>query len=397
MNAPSETFVAQVKDALDHLYEPARLGESPLVGLLVGQTPAGVRRAPALRQALLDAIEQLNPGATPVDARVRRAHQILSLRYVEALTYRDVMAELNLSQTQYHRDQRHAVESLAVVLWDRARQMSSAASAEPAAPAPEVEATADFIAIARGVVRMLGPLAAARGVGLRAELPLQVTQVAGDRTALRQSVISAVGFVLGAASQGEVVVTADESEGRLRLRIEHAGATDPAGFSSPDQQSRLRMAGEIVSYLDGGCGLARQPDRLTVTLDLPVRRRTLLVIDDNADIIQLVTRFVAAGDFAVLSAGSLAEALPLARRARPDAILLDIMMPGQDGWDALQTFRHEPATLDVPILVCTVLAEEELALALGATGFIRKPLTQPALLDALARWAPARPRSAEAR
>ena len=63
-------------------------------------------------------------------------------------------------------------------------------------------------------------------------------------------------------------------------------------------------------------------------------------------------------------------------------------IPERDGWDALQALKNDPDTRDLPVLVCTILREEQLALALGADGFIRKPLALPALLEALDRWAP---------
>ena len=63
----------------------------------------------------------------------------------------------------------------------------------------------------------------------------------------------------------------------------------------------------------------------------------------------------------------------------------------KDGWDALQSLRHHPGTQETPIVVCTVLAESQLAYALGATAFLRKPLTRAALLETLGRLAVSRP------
>jgi CheY-like chemotaxis protein len=59
------------------------------------------------------------------------------------------------------------------------------------------------------------------------------------------------------------------------------------------------------------------------------------------------------------------------------------MMPGIDGWDLLAQLRHHPLTCDIPVLVCTVLPQEELALSLGASGFVRKPTTRQSFRQAL--------------
>ncbi|MCB0134844.1 MAG: response regulator, partial [Caldilineaceae bacterium] len=79
-------------------------------------------------------------------------------------------------------------------------------------------------------------------------------------------------------------------------------------------------------------------------------------------------------------------ALAQVRQATPQAIVLDVMMPHQDGWEVLQALRQEPACATVPIIVCSVLREHDLALSLGANDTLVKPVSQPALLDVLRRW-----------
>ena len=59
-------------------------------------------------------------------------------------------------------------------------------------------------------------------------------------------------------------------------------------------------------------------------------------------------------------------------------------MPRQDGWDVLQVLLNQPETRHIPILVCSVLRQKELALSMGATAFLEKPVTEQVLLAALA-------------
>ena len=75
-----------------------------------------------------------------------------------------------------------------------------------------------------------------------------------------------------------------------------------------------------------------------------------------------------------------------ARRTPLELIVLDIMMPEQDGWEVLQRLRATPETRDLPILVCSVLNEPEIAQALGASDYLIKPVTQDALLTKVERW-----------
>ncbi len=77
------------------------------------------------------------------------------------------------------------------------------------------------------------------------------------------------------------------------------------------------------------------------------------------------------------------QAVPLAELNHPKVIVLDVMMPGVDGWEVLQRLRQNPTTADIPIIVCTILAQEELALSLGVDDFLRKPVSQQSFLNAL--------------
>ena len=69
----------------------------------------------------------------------------------------------------------------------------------------------------------------------------------------------------------------------------------------------------------------------------------------------------------------------------PKFIILDVMLPGTDGWELLGRLREYPQTRAVPIIVCTILPQEEFALALGAAGFLQKPVSRNTLLAELAR------------
>ena len=68
---------------------------------------------------------------------------------------------------------------------------------------------------------------------------------------------------------------------------------------------------------------------------------------------------------------------------------MDVMMPKVDGWELLLSLKAGVETRDIPIIICSVLNEPEMALALGAAAYIPKPVIQGDLLRALAPWAEA--------
>jgi CheY-like chemotaxis protein/nitrogen-specific signal transduction histidine kinase len=112
---------------------------------------------------------------------------------------------------------------------------------------------------------------------------------------------------------------------------------------------------------------------------------TILVIDDDADARALVRRLLAAEGFHVEEASDGASGLDAARSLRPDAITLDVMMPGMDGWEVLKHIRADDTLADVPVIMLTVLAEQQLAMALGATEYVTKPVDRSQLRGILRR------------
>ena len=393
-------FVDQVKDALDHLYDLSYLSEHALTAdLRSPRLPAGVSRAHALRQTILDAIhglqEELPPGLAN---RPGRIYHLLELRYIESLPYREVMSELGLSQPQYHREQRRAVEALATLLWEQTRQGESHTD-RPLSPERTGPWNDDLQAVARGpemavdltelvggVVSLLERMARGNEVVFQGEITGSPLSVAGNRTVLRQLLIAAASYVLRGVRGGRLTVRCLVQDTRLRFDVAFQGtlAADrrPAGFA----RERWAEGERLLSVVDGSWTLDEDAaDGVTLSILLTRPCHQLLVIDDNPDMVQMISRFVSGQGYTVFGALSVDEGIALAQRQRPNVIVLDVMMPGRDGWDALQALKNHPATDTVPVLVCTILGESELALALGAQGFLRKPITRPRLLASLRR------------
>src|SRR6185437_4349092 len=97
-----------------------------------------------------------------------------------------------------------------------------------------------------------------------------------------------------------------------------------------------------------------------------VREDVLMVVDNSADFIQLVARFVAHRGWQVIGVADVTQAALLARRQQPRAVLLDVVIPGRDGWDLLLDLKTTPETHAIPIIICSVLNEPSVAIALGA-------------------------------
>jgi signal transduction histidine kinase/DNA-binding response OmpR family regulator len=115
--------------------------------------------------------------------------------------------------------------------------------------------------------------------------------------------------------------------------------------------------------------------------------RTVLVIDDDPDAGDLMARNLEKNGFAVLRASKGGEGIEIARKKKPDAITLDVMMPGMDGWSVLSVLKADPATAKIPVVMVTMLQDRQMGYALGASDFLTKPVDAAKLRDVIARHA----------
>jgi adenylate cyclase len=112
----------------------------------------------------------------------------------------------------------------------------------------------------------------------------------------------------------------------------------------------------------------------------------VLVIDDEQTVRDLMRRFLAREGFDVVTTGDGEEGLALARQLHPALITLDVMMPGMDGWSVLQALKADPALASIPVVMLTILDEQNRGYALGAADYLTKPVERDRLRALLARF-----------
>jgi DNA-binding response OmpR family regulator len=104
--------------------------------------------------------------------------------------------------------------------------------------------------------------------------------------------------------------------------------------------------------------------------------QTILIIDDEPELIKLLDYNLTRAGYLAISAKDGIAGLEVARKHSPELIILDIMMPGLDGWEVCKKLRADPATASTPLLMLTAKAEEGdrvLGLELGADDYVTKP------------------------
>ncbi|KAF5415971.1 MAG: Methanogenesis regulatory histidine kinase FilI [Candidatus Methanogaster sp.] len=109
----------------------------------------------------------------------------------------------------------------------------------------------------------------------------------------------------------------------------------------------------------------------------------ILVVEDDKNSSELLTVTLTGIGYRVIPACNGREALAVAKRLKPFAITLDIMMPGMDGWDVLKYLKYDSETSNIPVIVISMLDDAEVGFSLGVVDYFVKPIEKDVLIAAL--------------
>lgn len=115
-----------------------------------------------------------------------------------------------------------------------------------------------------------------------------------------------------------------------------------------------------------------------------MRKGKILVVDDEVNITQILEFSIGAEGYEVISAANGEEAIDKARREQPDLIILDIMMPKIDGYEACRILKSNPLTKSIPVVLLTAKGrdiDKRLGYEVGATDYIVKPFSPNKLIE----------------
>jgi len=382
----------QVRDALTHLYDLAHLQTHPLARRLRERGDPSATGV-VLRQELLDAIEWFRPAAgTTTTSKAYRRYRVLELRYIEGLEPVEIEQHLTISKSEYYREHAEALAALVSLvreLWegraaaqpgrrDASRERLAEQEVEELCAHVRLEVLDASVLLAE-TAALLRPLAGVRGVPLVVERVPDPVTVRADRVILRQALLVVLSQLVERAAPEGVVVRV--WNGADAVRVEARARAAPTRADTLD----LCVAERLVSALGGVLLLRSAPaGEIAVEIAIAARERPrLLVVDNSADFTALVARYLSGEEWEVVPAGSAEEAHALAQQVRPALVLLDVMMPGRDGWDLLLRLKSDDRTRSIPVVICSILNEPQLAVSLGADGYLPKPVGRGDLLRML--------------
>jgi signal transduction histidine kinase/CheY-like chemotaxis protein len=267
----------------------------------------------------------------------------------------------------------------------------------------------------------LRPLADRKQISMRQSGETLV--IPTDRGRLRQILYNLLSNAIKYTPDGgSVSVEVANGEGHARISVADTGV----GIAPDDQQrvfDEFTQVGEFMNRQEGtGLGLALTKrlveaqggrielqsapgvgSRFTVVLpvegvvvptELPLNEAVpaaeasgdVLVVEDDAGAVRLLRTYLESEGISMRVAGDAETALAMARRSPPSAIVLDVLLPGIDGWDVLRALKGDDMLRDIPVIMVTVVDEREVGFALGAVDYFLKPVSRNALMARLARY-----------
>lgn len=396
-------FAQQVREALQNLHDFAALQNLALSRALTSpaQTIEGSVRS--LRAKLLDAIEMLRPeNGQLLRAKESRPYHLLYGRYVQGMSTGELVEELAISVRQLRREHKRALNTLIDLLWaklgnelaphpapldlplqirqdavdEEVSQLLNQARLEELNPLP----------LLHGLLAVLAPVAAKFDTTISGRLPAQLPDVRADRVILRQALLEILSNAVHHAAGGEVLIESSDTE-NFSLLMTATGAEAPA--ARPDVG--LNVAQQLLARLGGSVEIRSDGKIWQAHVTLPTANVSILVMDDNPGLINLFRRYLADRRISLIEAHTAAETIEIASKNPLQLAIVDVMMPEQDGWEVLHHLRVAPETSNLPIVVCSVLNEPEIAYGLGASAYLTKPVTQDAFLTLVEEWCLLRP------
>ncbi len=407
----SPEFVRELRWALYHLYDPAQLQRSPLLALFALDERADPLLT--LHPLLLAAVEALRPGPNiPQKTIAQRMHGVLFHRFVEQFTQRQVAKVLLMSTRQLRRQEEAGLQVLADRLWTRYNLDSAAARLPVSAPAvTDVNTTPDmpnreaelawsqrsFASQAVGVrelvdavVVVVVPLIRTLDVETDVTVPAGLPMLAVPPAVVRQALLNALTAALRAAPGGRVHVVAEAGQRQVLVSVVPVRSNAQTAPVAPqDYATSLDMARQLAEGAGGSLTMTAGNSLgspFQATFAFPAAATIgVLCIDDNADTLQLFDRYMVGTRYHCIGIPDTRQALAQAEHPDCDVIILDVMLPDIDGWDMLGRLRAHPKTSNKPVVICTIMPQEQLALALGAAAFLQKPVSREMLLAELDR------------
>ena len=274
------------------------------------------------------------------------------------------------------------------------------------------EMTTSVLSTAKGLVKE-------KPIQLIQRIPADMPTVRGDTMRVRQILLNLLSNASKFTDEGTITVGASVQKGpsgRMEALI-NVIDTGP-GISVEDQEKLFKAFSQVdgsATRKSGGSGLGLSicanlvqlhGGRISISSEvgkgsifwftlplyhqqpqeeIPTGKKVVLSIDDDPQVISLYERYLNPKGYYIVPLTDPSKAIDRIRELKPFAVTLDIMMPNKDGWAVLSDIKSDPTTRDTPVVICSIIEQEDKGFSLGAADYLLKPVLEDALVRALDR------------
>lgn len=384
-------FVDELHIVLQHINKPDYKPSTVLLNTL-DRSP--LEDIGSVRSMIVDAIERLKPlDNIPIESFYWDLHEILQSRFILGLTLEQTAERLHVSVRNLQRMQKAAITVLAQELWNRAKgerlgqedtyqaidwktqseiELESLLSSSPYENS-NISETVNSALELKAVLFTLHGVEISVGY-LQEDLLADI-----HPSILKQILISTLNHLSKIYKNCRIEIYALLEDGVVVISINGTIALGRP-INSQDILSELFIPHDVqVAFSENEGNFSLQ-----IKIK-PIGQRVVMVIEDNPDLIQFFKRATVGTPYHIIHISQPHKIFDLIADVKPNIIVLDVMLPEIDGWQMLTHLHLNPLTRPIPKIVCSVVKEGDLAIALGASMFLAKPITHKQFLDALDR------------
>jgi CheY-like chemotaxis protein len=398
----TDNLEEQLQEALLRLHDPNYQPPASLYEITGSDPEYGVV---SVQSAIIHEIELLRPPAdAPIYGQARRIYDVMRHRYLERLTQEQTAELLNISVRSLNRVQREAIHTLVRVFWERSQRQEQAQAENTLSlkghdslssqqeiddwhtqaeqeleylKAGSPDAISDVQKVVDGVMELEEVLIPQSTGGIEIGFIQPGLTAAIHPSVLRQILITAMSRLSRHRPSDNITIFGRLENAEVKIIL----STFLAAGAVPGSKD---LVDDIL-----------MPDHARITVDVegnhvflslilpPVDRVTALVVDDNPQMVHFYRRATTGTRYHIVHCTRGQEVIPYVEKSPPDVIVLDVMLPDVDGWKLLMQLYENPDTRLIPVIVCSVVREADLALSLGAAHYLTKPVRPREFIQAL--------------